>query len=66
MNINEIQQKYPHLFQFMVEEFDYAKEGKSTSKKIKMEAFNSVKTNSYPFYKPISKIIKGTDEHNNV
>lgn len=58
MDLNKLYEQYPHLFQFMVKDFESASEeqGPEGVKAI-FHPFNSARGTSYPFYKSISKII---------
>ena len=56
--LNNIYNKYPHLFQFQIEELKESNEIKPSKKvNVEFEKLNSKRSNSYPFYKPMSKII---------
>ncbi len=63
MDLNSLYRKYPHLFQFMIDDFEISSEKEEGEEREDIKAravfekLNSNRKFSYPFYKPISKII---------
>lgn len=63
MTLNDLYKKYPHLFQFAVQDFDFAIEEEAPKQcSAVFERLNSKRKLSHPFYKPISKIIDIHDD----
>lgn len=66
MDLNKLYEKYPNLFQFMVNDFESHAEKVETSfdlkTKVEFSKFNALRDSSSPFYKPISKIVKYRDD----